>query len=209
MAERRLLSESEADTRSRAAASRFLNWVKFESRIFESASDPGPNPGLGVVDGHLPEVLWGGYRCLDQNPWREANPETIFNPTGLPEIHFSYPRILSRTDPLMDFAVAIHHTDWVFGSYGIPEPRAELPAAKPSSLDLILVPGVVFDERGGRIGMGAGYYDRYLARAPGALRVGFAFDFQVRKESIPQAPWDAKMDLIVTEKRLIVTQARD
>ncbi len=48
------------------------------------------------------------------------------------------------------------------GVLGIPEPRADLPEIPPESIDWVLVPGLAFDERGYRLGRGAGHYDRLL-----------------------------------------------
>ncbi len=45
---------------------------------------------------------------------------------------------------------------------GIPEPRPDLPEVPPAAVDWALVPGLAFDERGFRLGRGAGYYDRLI-----------------------------------------------
>jgi 5-formyltetrahydrofolate cyclo-ligase len=86
---------------------------------------------------------------------------------------------------------------WEKGPYGILEPHSDLPGAAPEELDLIIVPGVAFGQQGERIGMGAGYYDRYLKRAPQAIRVALAFEAQLR-QTIPQEPWDELMDAVFT-----------
>lgn len=71
-------------------------------------------------------------------------------------------------------------------------------------LDLILMPLAAFDEKGNRIGMGGGYYDRTLAatvHGPGWRRpvlVGLAFEAQ-RVETIPAREWDVPLDWIATE----------
>ena len=89
--------------------------------------------------------------------------------------------------------------------FGIPEPRVSRRLACPAlALDLVLVPLVAFDDRGRRVGMGGGYYDRTFAARRGrrALRrprlVGVAFDFQ-RRDALPGAPWDVPLDAVVTE----------
>lgn len=90
------------------------------------------------------------------------------------------------------------------GSYRILEPRAELrtvPEKKvdPSKLDLILVPGVGFDRRGGRTGHGKGYYDKLLQHARlDAPLIALAFECQMFPE-IPMAAHDVFMDKVVTE----------
>lgn len=96
-------------------------------------------------------------------------------------------------------------TDLVPGYCSIPEPHAELAAAATvpaAELDLIVLPGSVFDVRGGRYGYGGGYYDRLLAEVPEVLRCGLAYELQIR-EKIDLQPHDQLLDCIVTEKRII------
>lgn len=92
------------------------------------------------------------------------------------------------------------HQAWQAGPYGIQEPHPDLPAAPPSELDLIVVPGLAFGLQGERLGMGGGYYDRFLARVPNLLRLVLAFDFQLQ-DRLDQNPWDQPMDWVVTERR--------
>jgi 5-formyltetrahydrofolate cyclo-ligase len=92
------------------------------------------------------------------------------------------------------------------GMYKILEPRGELRevASKRvdvSQLDLILVPGVAFDARGGRTGHGKGYYDKLLENAlPTTPLVALAFECQMFEE-IPMQDHDIYMDKVVTEAR--------
>jgi 5-formyltetrahydrofolate cyclo-ligase len=91
------------------------------------------------------------------------------------------------------------------GPFGILQPRSRnfLP---PSQIDLVLVPGICFDLRGRRLGYGKGYYDRFLKRLrkanPGATAIGLAYSFQVVEE-LPEAQNDERVDVIVTEERVI------
>lgn len=80
--------------------------------------------------------------------------------------------------------------------FGIEEPRGR--SGGPVAPEVVVVPCTAVDLRGTRVGFGAGYYDRYLATAPGALRVAVAFSDQVF-ERIERRPWDQPMDLLVTE----------
>ena len=70
-------------------------------------------------------------------------------------------------------------------------------------VEVIVLPGSVFDEQGGRLGYGGGYYDRFIAlQAPQAKRIGLAFEMQIEKQ-LPLQPHDQKLHLIITEKRII------
>ena len=73
--------------------------------------------------------------------------------------------------------------DLVRGPYGIYQPKAHFEVFHPRSIDLAVVPGVAFDEKGNRLGRGMGYYDKFLSRLrPGVPTVGLAFKFQVVKK---------------------------
>lgn len=102
-------------------------------------------------------------------------------------------------------AITSRQEDLVPGYCSIPEPRRELwQSAKVAEeeIETILLPGSVFDQRGGRFGYGGGYYDRFLERNPQAYRIGLAFDLQV-VERAPLAAHDQLLDLVVTESRII------
>lgn len=95
--------------------------------------------------------------------------------------------------------------DLVPGYCDIPEPREELcnsQQVSPRDIESILLPGSVFDERGGRFGYGGGFYDRFLAANPAAARIGLAFDLQVVTKA-PLQEHDELLDLVVTETRVI------
>lgn len=95
--------------------------------------------------------------------------------------------------------------DLVPGYCDIPEPREVLcktAEVAPEEVETILLPGSVFDERGGRFGYGGGYYDRFLAKVPTAHRIGLAFDLQI-VEKAPLQEHDELLDLVVTESRVI------
>jgi 5-formyltetrahydrofolate cyclo-ligase len=67
---------------------------------------------------------------------------------------------------------------------------------------LFVVPGVAFDERGGRLGRGDGWYDRALALHALHPRLGLAYEFQL-VPTLPQATWDIRMHAVVTEERVV------
>lgn len=89
------------------------------------------------------------------------------------------------------------------GTFNILEPKEEcLREVSPQRLDLIIVPGVVFDEKGYRIGYGGGFYDRFLLEVDKIISIGLAFELQVVGE-IPRQEHDLKVNLIITERRVI------
>jgi 5-formyltetrahydrofolate cyclo-ligase len=92
----------------------------------------------------------------------------------------------------------------VQGRHGLREPAPSAEVAPIDTLGLILVPGLAFDPSGGRLGRGAGFYDRFLAdlrHAGGkASFVALALDEQIL-ESVPMDRHDVFMDLIVTPTR--------
>ena len=96
-------------------------------------------------------------------------------------------------------------TDLVKNNYGIFEPApAEIDIAKASA---ILIPALRVGRDGSRLGRGAGYYDRALAKVPthdagGPIRICLVFDDEV-DDSVPSEPHDAPVDLIVTPSQVI------
>jgi 5-formyltetrahydrofolate cyclo-ligase len=93
--------------------------------------------------------------------------------------------------------------DLATGAYSIKEPREECIRKVPaSSVELLIVPGVVFDFCGYRIGYGMGYYDRLLKETIHAHSIGLAFECQLIK-SIPAEEHDEKVEMIITEDRSI------
>ena len=86
---------------------------------------------------------------------------------------------------------------------GVPEPTVfrSYPAEK---IDLVIVPGIAFDIQGNRIGMGKGFFDRFLSSISDSVpAIGLAYELQMLTEPVPVNPWDFKMSAIVTEERII------
>ncbi len=88
------------------------------------------------------------------------------------------------------------------GKFGILEPKIVVPV-EPRKIEVVIVPGAAFDERGNRIGFGKGYYDRLLKRLEKRIpRIGLAYEFQIIP-NIPAGEWDIPVHTIITEKRTI------
>lgn len=86
--------------------------------------------------------------------------------------------------------------DWGSGSFGIPEPKPELPFIAPATLDFLVIPGLAFDRAGCRLGRGKGYYDRLLAGLRG-VSCGVGFDEQLVPE-VPVEAHDVKLNTVLT-----------
>lgn len=91
--------------------------------------------------------------------------------------------------------------------YGFEQPVADAPLADHGRVGVILVPGLAFDVRGGRLGRGGGYYDRFLPTLPPhAVRVGVVPEALV-VPVLPTEPHDVPMTHLATESGVSVTIA--
>ena len=89
------------------------------------------------------------------------------------------------------------------GFYNILTPKEEyIRFIDPQEIDLVIVPGVVFDRSGYRVGYGGGYYDRFLAKLPNVAKLAIAFHLQLIDE-VPKEHFDIPVDYIHTEKEVI------
>jgi 5-formyltetrahydrofolate cyclo-ligase len=112
------------------------------------------------------------------------------------------PRIVDRD---LEARTWTHGAPTTITSFGAREP-ADGEVVMPSEIDVVIVPAVVFDRSGRRVGYGGGFYDRFLPRARhDCLRVGLAFEVQVLSEgeSLPGGSFDLRVDMILTEAATI------
>lgn len=108
------------------------------------------------------------------------------------------PRCIPGKERLMD-AVEIHSMEELSIQYfGLLEPKQEIPASEERNFDLSLIPCVMADKRGGRLGHGAGYYDRFLAKAQGK-KLCLCFSWYLT-DKIPMEEMDIPMDALLTEE---------
>jgi 5-formyltetrahydrofolate cyclo-ligase len=104
----------------------------------------------------------------------------------------------------------LFHKSWPKNKWQIPEPPADMPitTANPGDIDLLVVPGLAFDQKCNRLGQGKGYYDRFIARMTenGASLPLVAVAMQpqlVEDVDIPVAEYDKQMDMVVLPERII------
>jgi len=122
------------------------------------------------------------------------------------ELRVAASRTLPKTKELKLHVISAWE-DLVSGVWGIREPRPECPGADSyGDIRWVVVPGVAFDERMGRLGYGGGYYDRFFAgmadRGLYPMKIAPVFECQVVEE-VPTEEHDHRVDLILTEQRII------
>jgi 5-formyltetrahydrofolate cyclo-ligase len=127
-----------------------------------------------------------------------------------PSKRWLVPRIVDGTElaPGQKPFLVLHAYDpkrLVRHRFGMLEPEPDLPTINPGKVNVVLVPGIAFDRKGGRLGFGGGFYDRLLPLMPDSVRIGVTFD-ELVLDAIPMEPWDCRVDWLVTPTGLIRTQ---
>jgi 5-formyltetrahydrofolate cyclo-ligase len=117
------------------------------------------------------------------------------------------PRFISRTRGYVACQIQNLSGELAIGNFRVREPLPACPEVPLDGFDLVLVPGVAFDARGGRLGRGKGYYDQLLANVRGAA-CGVAFDEQLVAE-IPVESHDRRVNCVLTPTRWIVASRND
>lgn len=106
------------------------------------------------------------------------------------------PKVINKKEGMK--AVRIQSLEELhLSSFGILEPKDLQNSVDPKEIDLLFIPGLAFDNKGGRIGYGAGYYDRFLKTVrEDAYKVGLAYDFQI-VSSVPMENYDTFIDNLI------------
>lgn len=104
---------------------------------------------------------------------------------------------------IMDAAVIGNLEELVRGRFNllVPDP-ANLTLMDPALIDVIVVPAVAYDTIGNRIGMGAGYYDRFIPKATKATCIGAIWSSQI-VEHVPVDQYDRPVQYLLTENEMI------
>lgn len=142
---------------------------------------------LEILDRHAVSILGGYYPVRD-----ELDILPLLGLAGQLSVMTALPRVTARNAPL-DFQRWTPGDGIEVAQYGIPVALEGAPRVVP---DALLVPGLAFDNHGGRLGYGGGYYDRTIAhlgqsRRPVLIAVGFEAQ---RVEHLPSGPHDQPMD---------------
>jgi 5-formyltetrahydrofolate cyclo-ligase len=160
----------------------------------EEPARRGAQAATHVLD--LPEVQAARRVALFAPVRNEIDTRPLHTALAARGVEVAYPRIVDG-GPLA-FAAVDAPDALAPGRFGIPEPAPDARAVAATDLDVLVVPGLAFDPMGERLGWGHGHYDRTLQRAPAALRVGYAYDFQI-VPVVPAGADDERMDVVASE----------
>lgn len=145
-----------------------------------------------------PEFLRAGTVMVYRAVRGEVSLELVELSPAAKEKRLVYPVCVSGTE-----MIAVRpegENAWQTGRFGIPEPDPDRGTViPPVEIDLVICPCAAFDENGNRLGMGGGYYDRFLPRCVNARVAAAAFETQ-KADRVPAEPWDQPMDMVFTEK---------
>lgn len=165
------------------------------------------------------QVKWGQAitnRLVEREEYRQANTLHLYIDALSGEVpthelatlalthgkRVTVPRIVTFKPPEMVGLEISSLDELMLSSAGLWEPDPSQADHVPEAeIDLVVVPGVAFDRSGHRLGLGGGFYDRWLPSVS-APRVGLAFSLQV-VERVPHTGRDQRVDWIVTENDLI------
>lgn len=142
----------------------------------------------------------------------EVRTDALIDDTLYDRARLALPRVQGAEEPLALHEVTDPHLELNPGWLGIPEPDVDAcRQMAPEELDFVLVPGIAFDRRGGRLGYGGGFFD-YILNLRGDLIeqgavVAVGFSLQIVEE-VPLEGWDVRVPLIVTDTELIETHLR-
>jgi 5-formyltetrahydrofolate cyclo-ligase len=149
------------------------------------------------------EIIGDPKIILSYNPidlHKEVNTHllTSYLRFRIPELQLAFP-VANFIDHSMEAVLVVEESQFVINSHGIWEPL-EGKILDPFSIDWVMVPLLVFDFQGYRVGFGKGFYDRFLARCrPDVLKIGFSyFDPVNRIDDLGQ--FDVPLDFGITPK---------
>ena len=150
------------------------------------------------VFGFAPFINAGNLCVYISTPWEPRTSGIIENALNNNKCLY-VPVCVSRSDMI---AVRVNSaTQFAPNRFGIPEPIGRGETMEPALFDFIIVPCVSADLYGGRLGHGAGYYDRFL-RETKAVKLCLCYD-ALLSDKIPMDALDVPMDYIITESKTV------
>jgi 5-formyltetrahydrofolate cyclo-ligase len=150
----------------------------------------------------LPQYLAARAVALYSPVQNEVATEAILEDALLAGKQVFFPKLHRRDGA--EFARVTSKDELAIGRFGIAEPAGTNGLALVDVAPMIVfIPGVLFDNRGHRLGRGGGWYDRALAQFGNrGFFVGLAYEVQI-VERLPEQSWDQRVHYVITENRLI------
>ena len=168
-------------------------------RARAAAHAANPRAGEQLAE-HFPDEIWpplhsivAGYSAIRD----EIDPAPLLETFYCEQVRIGLPCVTGRDLPLV-FRSWTPGDALVRGAFGVEEPGLSSPEVRPV---LVLIPLLAFDLAGRRLGYGAGYYERTLARlreSGPVIAVGLAYEAQ-RVRRVPTQAHDAPLDWVITE----------
>ncbi|WP_020526837.1 5-formyltetrahydrofolate cyclo-ligase [Flexithrix dorotheae] len=176
-AEKKILRQSLAEKRSRLTSEEVANYSKV---ICEKIWDFVVRNKIDIIHTYLPIK-------------NEVDTYALIERALLNEKIIIVPKTLADRAIENLHLKSVEHL--VRGKFNTLHPGEEI--KYEGKIDLIIIPGLGFDQKNNRLGFGAGYYDKFLRSQPNAVKMGIAYPFQLLDE-IPSEPHDIKMDLVIS-----------
>jgi len=116
-----------------------------------------------------------------------------------PQVNIVVP-VVDPVNKVLRHALVHEEVEMEKNRFGIPEPKVPVSFLYPVQIDMVIVPMLAFDDKGHRLGYGAGLYDRFLALTrPSCIKIGVCFEANHLKEFLPVEPHDVPLDFVITE----------
>jgi 5-formyltetrahydrofolate cyclo-ligase len=142
------------------------------------------------------------YRSIEENSEPNTNIITAFLEFRNPALHLAYPKVNNGAG-IMQAVLTDADTAFEKGAYNVPEPISNH-ILTPEAFDLVLVPLLIFDKQGFRVGYGKGFYDKYLSCCrPNCIKAGFSY-FEPIDEIADKDEFDVPLDLCITPHNIYV-----
>jgi len=157
---------------------------------------------------NLPEWKESSHICLYYSVEKEVDTLSIAKQAWREGKKIYFPKCNPNEKKLTFYQVE-HLSSLTKIYYGIPEPDPECcDELLLSKLDMIIIPGLVFDQKGYRIGYGGGYYDRFLPKIHSKVhKIALAFDYQVIRDTyLPIEEHDLPVHQIITNSAVLRMQ---
>lgn len=163
---------------------------EFDKKIFDRLT-------ASITYRHSNEILLYASMGSEIDTW------AIFDAAIKAGKKVAYP--LCFEDNTMKYYYVSSRDDLEEGAFGILEPKKGLEEYVPSSLSICVVPAIVFDKEGYRIGYGKGFYDRFLSSFPG-VKVGLVYSNMIIPR-VPRGRFDKHVDILISERGVSAVNA--